>query len=654
MKARDDLDRLFDKIDTSLYSLDNEEFTKYFDKAYQAGQNKLYQKNYSETKKFDRDWVQTVESYFPSLDKIIKNPRSDLKYEEEVTAIEKAKRINGKSVRHLSSHTHFIKEVDENDQVIPKKILTTQAEMDFAVYENRFVATLINRLFLFVRNRYLIIKDNVESFQKDHVYTESNFLIDETKVDFKIDISLKRELEDKTVNEKNYELLERVDRLEKLVEGLRNTQFVKTLSKLPPIHPPIMKTNVILKNPDFKNAYRLWLFLDRYSAIAYDVDVKEKIIEFDPRFAEHIRDLTLVTFATIVGDQSTRDTLFNIDNAKEYTKISDQDIVANAEDFVENPQALQVEDTTLNEYFLNKYRELLDQSKEEIKLNGKLDDDEALKRALRKTTEIVNSLYESIFEFEAERNVFELLVTNDYEKEYEKYRYKAKFAKVIREIKEVDYNKQMRLEKKILKELERLNKKIIAEKNEIFRKSINSDKLDLLRDEVAKKREELEEIQSRLQLIGDNKTLLDHERDALDELREELFGQIKVETEAYEKEYRESIAKERDDLANEDKELKASIRNSKTELDNLIKLRDKLQKERIELEKKKARAEILEKNRLAKEEADRKYKHQIDLLRLLIKKQKEKLNNYKEKENKVIEEINEEKIKLYNLKENNN
>ena len=42
--------------------------------------------------------------------------------------------------------------------VIPKRILTTQAEIEYAIYENRFIKSLIDRLFDFVNRRYDLVK----------------------------------------------------------------------------------------------------------------------------------------------------------------------------------------------------------------------------------------------------------------------------------------------------------------------------------------------------------------------------------------------------------------------------------------------------------------------------------------------------------------
>ena len=419
MQKRDDLDRFFTELSDKLFTFRNKKFTEYFDKIYRSGKNTIYQKNMSETKKFDAGWIKTIESYFPSIDKITRNPRSNLMYNNEIVAVEKAKKISSQSVQHLASHSHLIKSIDEEtNTIIPSKVLTVMPEQDYQIYENRFVATLINRLFLFVRNRYLIIKDNVESFQKDHILTESKFTIEDVDVDMSIDLTVTKDLDDKSVNTINHDLLARAEKLERLVDSLRGTEFMRLMKKAAPVRPPIMKTNIILKNPDFKDAYNLWIFLDKYSALTYDVTVTEKDIEFDKSFDEHIKELVLINFATILGNQSVRNDLFNLTDGKTYTKRSSRQLYSNAEDFVDDPGQIQVEDSTLNEYFLEKYKKILKQSQEEIKSAGKVSEDEALKRALRKTTEIVNGLYESIFEFESDTNIFNYMVSEDLEKQY--------------------------------------------------------------------------------------------------------------------------------------------------------------------------------------------------------------------------------------------
>jgi len=190
MKKTSDLVKFHQTLNDALYQLEMEEdFPNHFYQALLSGENTIYQKNISEIKTFHEDWIGTIESFFPSLDKITKNSKSGLRYDREIVAIEKAKKTNSESVRHLASHTHLIKEMRDGE-VVPKQILITQAEIDLAIYENRFIMTLINRLFKFVLDRYEIVKKNVQSFERKHFNIKSEFKIRESFVEMDIDLNV--------------------------------------------------------------------------------------------------------------------------------------------------------------------------------------------------------------------------------------------------------------------------------------------------------------------------------------------------------------------------------------------------------------------------------------------------------------------------------
>ena len=126
---------------------ENNPFGKFLLSEVGKGKNSVVSKILQESKIFDATWVDTLESYFPSLDRIVRNPRSSIMNVTEVVAAERAKKITSESVRHLAAHTEYIREVNEvKNEVTPSKILTTFREQDMGIYENRFIKTLINRL----------------------------------------------------------------------------------------------------------------------------------------------------------------------------------------------------------------------------------------------------------------------------------------------------------------------------------------------------------------------------------------------------------------------------------------------------------------------------------------------------------------------------
>jgi len=70
------------------------DFPILFEKALLSGKNTVYQKDIKETKKFDETWIKTIESYFPSIDKITKNPKTALMYDSYKEMITNVKQVS--------------------------------------------------------------------------------------------------------------------------------------------------------------------------------------------------------------------------------------------------------------------------------------------------------------------------------------------------------------------------------------------------------------------------------------------------------------------------------------------------------------------------------------------------------------------------------
>ena len=248
-------------------------------------------------------------------------PKSGLRYEQEVTAIEKAKRVNSDSVRHLAANTHLIKEY-KNGNVIPKGILVTNAEIDYGIYENRFIKTLVDRLFDFIDRRHNIIKKNVESFERRHFNMKSNYEIQDSRVEFEVNLVVTEDVEDESINQKNQELLKRVEYLLKQINNLKTTQFMEQLKNTKPIMPPIMQTSILQKNVDYKSCYNLWLYLDRYHTLDFDNEVKEKNLSIDNFYMKNIYQLALQAFTTVYGNQKALEEHYQYLDVREYRKKS--------------------------------------------------------------------------------------------------------------------------------------------------------------------------------------------------------------------------------------------------------------------------------------------------------------------------------------------
>ena len=101
----------------------------------------------------DESWVKAVEDCLPALDEVTRNPSHFIEETEELLPIERTKKVTTRSIRHLSQHTGLISRI-EGDVVIPSKLLNVFRDESVMTYENKFINTLLIRLYDFVVTRY--------------------------------------------------------------------------------------------------------------------------------------------------------------------------------------------------------------------------------------------------------------------------------------------------------------------------------------------------------------------------------------------------------------------------------------------------------------------------------------------------------------------
>jgi len=611
MKKISDLRTFHEQLNSAFYELEKEEeFPNHFYQALLSGNNEIYQKSVEEKKIFHEDWIQTVESYFKSLDKITRDPKSGLKYLQEVEAIEKAKKINSDSIRHLAANTQLIKEVKGTD-VIPKRILTTQAEINYEIYENRFIKTLVDRLFDFVNRRYDIVKHNVENYSNRYFNMKSEFDIRGSKIDLTIDLKMKDPLLDDAQAKANTELLARITNLLKQVNGIRVSPFMEDLKNAKPVVPPIMQTSILLKNVDYKNCYHLWLYLDKYNLLSFDVDVKEKNLSFDRYYLRNVYQTALTTFTTVYGNQKALEDHYEFLDEKVYTRKSPKFVKKSLDDLLTAPDPFVLEDTTINQYFLEQnkkaFKEKLDRFQDESSSY-----DIALRKALRDTIQISNALFEDYFGLsegeEVQPDIFSRMVKEDLDTELLEAKEKARVARIIRETKEIDYNNSIRLEKRMLKEIDRIDKEI---QKKLKKRHLDEAKKQAVEERIRLERKNLDKNQkalsSYLEFVAEQKRVLQEQNKILLERIKEEERNIKAE----EKKIIEAEKKKvRDKYQKELKKMKAKLEKdqAKVEKDTKKKL-NQFDMKFLEAQKKlkqKSRAKVKQKTKEIHEKVEEK------------------------------------------------
>lgn len=245
-------------------------------------------------KNIDSSWLTEIEKALPHLDTVIRNPRNTIKEVEEIVPIAMSRKITVESIKHLGQHTDLIQDIDKKTgKITPSKILNIHKEETLDTYENRFVNTLIDRLYIFINIRYNKL---VQTAEAQEAYSFNYDTVADSGDGRKVNISFKIETVDSLVGGSNdTDVWARLERVKKAIEGYKGSVLCTTLGNAF-IRPPVMRTNAITKNVDLMACLTLWQFIESYDKAGYEVNVSDTAQRPDDSYIEDIYGLTAMNY----------------------------------------------------------------------------------------------------------------------------------------------------------------------------------------------------------------------------------------------------------------------------------------------------------------------------------------------------------------------
>ena len=225
----------------------------------------------------DMDWVEAIEYALPYIQNAVDEMRRTIISEEEVVNVAKIKKVGPDTVKHLASHANFISKIDEHGDVIPNKLLNVRKEDTYNIYENRMLFTLLTNISRFISERFRKLRETPEdSLYETHIHRDIDY--HGQKIQFNFDFRDENHEVEKVDNNEDVENLsdfDRVVRIRKITQGILNSQLMKELVGTEPVRSPLTMTNLLKKNPNFKEAVQLWTFLEKYKKPGFIVEKNE-------------------------------------------------------------------------------------------------------------------------------------------------------------------------------------------------------------------------------------------------------------------------------------------------------------------------------------------------------------------------------------------
>ena len=290
--------KLFNKYLSRMDTIKKDKYAAELFAALEAGKNSYMRIDRLESSNFDMVWIKTIENCIYELGEIVANPKEVTKTVTGIVPVELARKTGAESVQHLASHTQYIKEITEEGDVVPNKILNIGSEEDIHTYENRFIATLIRRLVLFIEKRYEFIKKFSTLHDEEILFYKTKAIVDGSEVEIETKIKVKSESDSAEADMSN-SYVDRIVKLREYIMYFYGSKFMKELKTERDVRNPIVMTNILRKNPKYHKCYELFRFIEKYDKLGVSYKLDEDASMFSDEELTELNTVMLTNYLAL-------------------------------------------------------------------------------------------------------------------------------------------------------------------------------------------------------------------------------------------------------------------------------------------------------------------------------------------------------------------
>jgi hypothetical protein len=149
-----------------------------------------------------------------------------------------------------------------------------------------------------------------------------------------------------------------------MVNTLVGTEFITTMRKYPAVRHPIVKTNAIKKNRDYKACHALWNFLHTYTQVGVSVNLVRQDPTISRTFEKDIYDSLIWEYAMLHNYLQDVDAL-NLDHKPQKKEMDTQYIRQVLEEIIQGMPDMP--DATLRKMVQNEMMTIQNRRKQEKK-----------------------------------------------------------------------------------------------------------------------------------------------------------------------------------------------------------------------------------------------------------------------------------------------
>lgn len=202
--------------------------------------------------------------------------------------------------------------------VHPTRILNVNTVETYDLYENRFIYHLIQRLLTFVDKRTDVIFWSTGNEIRNRFKMHSKIDDAYEEIEYNVEMTVKNRQSFAENDADNMDVFMRIDRVRRLVMALRGASFCQIMNGCSAVRSPIQRTNLIMKDPNYRKCYQLWQFMERYDKVGYNIDVQQQALAFDDEYMVQMYTNLInnyAVFKSLTDDERNLQELENVQHA---------------------------------------------------------------------------------------------------------------------------------------------------------------------------------------------------------------------------------------------------------------------------------------------------------------------------------------------------
>lgn len=285
-----------------------------------------------------------------NLDLFIKNTNPKLEINELTNDLV----IDYSWISKIEKLLPYVEEIVENPKdfkILDEKNTNMFKEEFIDLYENRFIYALVNSLYNFITKEIALIEKKSLNKQEKVVKYKANTRYNNH--DVKIDLKL--ECEDLALDAKKYaKYQEKIFYFKEMVEKLKTSNFMKSMTDSTPVRSPIRKTKTLTSENNYIKCLELWEFLEKYQYNEIMQNHIENSIVTNDNYENYFNLIYYLSYS-----------LLNNQLSKNNDTINESNIVKN---FLEYMKRYDVDEIDLKKTLEKEFANTIDYKKEQKKI----------------------------------------------------------------------------------------------------------------------------------------------------------------------------------------------------------------------------------------------------------------------------------------------